>query len=153
MEQQNINTVDTTPKRPAFLNILCILSFVGIGIAFISGIINLTQLDRNIETLKSFGGLLGGDTDSAVEALTNWGYTVYIITIVASLICLLGVIMMWKIKKTGFYIYVVGEIAPGIATIVLLGGFGTLGTLAIVGSLIFPIAFIIMYAINLKHML
>jgi len=60
--------------------------------------------------------------------------------------------MMWKLKKTGFYIYVIGEIAPVILPFVLFGGFGVLGTMALVMGLIFPIAFIIMYALNLKHM-
>jgi hypothetical protein len=103
--------------------------------------------------LKSLNGLFGGsDMGSAIDALIKYGQIDYIINAVCVIICLIGVLMMWKLKKTGFYIYVVGEIAPAIFSFALLGGFGALGTMAMIAGLIFPIAFIIMYALNLKHL-
>ena len=65
---------------------------------------------------------------------------------------------MWKLKKMGFYIYLVGEIAPLVITFATIGfasmfSFGG-GIMAIMTAFmsIFPILFIILYAINLKHM-
>jgi hypothetical protein len=152
MEQQNVNPVVETKKRPQFLTVLCILSFVGIGIGVISGLYSLMTFSSTIALMQGSAGLFGGELGESIDALIKWGQTVYIIDIVSALICLGGVLMMWNLKKTGFFIYLIGEIAPAIASFALMGGFGPLGTMAMVFGLIFPIAFIIMYGLNLKHM-
>jgi hypothetical protein len=153
MEEQNVTAAVETKKLPGFLKVLCILSFVGIGLVFISSIYNIFTIQSTIDSLKSLNGLFGGsDMGSAIDALIKYGQIDYIINAVCVIICLIGVLMMWKLKKTGFYIYVVGEIAPAIFSFALLGGFGALGTMAMIAGLIFPIAFIIMYALNLKHL-
>jgi hypothetical protein len=117
----------TNSTRPTFLTVLCILSFIGCGLAVLGSFATITKLT----------GILG---------------------LVAALVCLYGVIQMWKLKKMGFWIYLVGEIAPIIITAVTVGVAGLFtfagGFTAIMIGLgsIFTIAFIIMYALNLKHM-
>jgi hypothetical protein len=153
MEQQNVNTNVAEKKLPAFLKVLCILSFIGCGIGFISGLYSLFTFQATIDTMKGLGGMFGGsELGDTLDALIKYGQMYYIIDIVAVIICFVGVLMMWKMKKTGYYIYIIGEIAPAIASFALLGGFGALGTMAMVAGLIFPIAFIVMYGLNLKHM-
>lgn len=150
------NTTLETKKMPGFLKVLCILSFIGVGISIIMsivGYVGLSALSSMSSTLSSFSeGTEMNTAVSSMDALIKNGALYYILLIVAALVCLVGVIMMWKLKKTGFYIYVIGEIAPIILPFVLLGGFGVLGTMALIMGMIFPIAFIIMYALNLKHM-
>jgi len=151
------NTTLEPKKMPGFLKVLCILSFIGVGLSIIMsivGYIGLAALSTMSNSLSSgFSDVPEVNTAmSSMDALVKNGALYYILLIVAALICLVGVIMMWKLKKTGFYIYVIGEIAPVILPFVLFGGFGVLGTMALVMGLIFPIAFIIMYALNLKHM-
>ena len=68
--------------------------------------------------------------------------------------------MMMKLKKTGFFLYLVGELLPLIYTFLVLGGLGAmsipmLGEAVIVVyliALVIPLAFIVMYGLNLKHM-
>jgi len=151
------NTTLETKKMPGFLKVLCILSFVGVGFSIIMsivGYVGLAALSTMSNSLSSgFGDAPGmNEATSSMNALINNGALYYMLLIVAALICLVGVIMMWKLKKTGFYIYVIGEIIPAILPFILLGGFGVFGTMAFVFGLIFSIAFIIMYALNLKHM-
>ena len=138
MEQQNTNIADAAKKRPGFLKVLCILSFIGIGFAVIGGIYNLLTFQTAIEGLRMASAFLG-DVGESFDKFIQWGTTVYIINIVAALLCLVGVYMMWNLKKTGFYIYLIGEIAPAIASFALIGGFGPFGTMAMVAGLIFPI--------------
>ena len=153
MEQQNMNPVAETKKRPSFLTVLCILSFVGIGIGIISALYSLITFSATTELINQYGSAMENmPFGGMVDTLVKWGETLYTIQIVANLICLIGVLMMWKLKKTGYFIYLVGEVAPAIASFALMGGYGPLGTLAMVSGLIFPIAFIIMYGLNLKHM-
>jgi hypothetical protein len=117
----------TTTTRPGFLTALCILSYIGCGLAIIGGLVAITTLSG-------------------------------ILNLVAALICLWGVIQMWKLKKMGFYIYLVGEIAPliiSIATIGFAGLFnfaGGLMALTVAFGFIFSLLFIILYAVNLKHL-
>ena len=117
----------TTTTRPAFLTVLCILSYIGCGLSIISSLMTITTLTG-------------------------------ILSLVAALLCLWGVIQMWKLKKMGFYLYLVGEIAPLIisfATIGFAGLFNFAGgvmAMAVGIGFIFSIAFIIMYAVNLKHL-
>jgi hypothetical protein len=124
MEEQN---VQTTTQRPQFLTVLCILSYIGCGLAIIGG-------------LMSIGKISG------------------IINLLAALICLYGVLQMWKLKKMGFYLYLIGEITPMIVGIATLGFAGIFsfggGFFAIIAGLmmIFPVLFIILYGLNFKHL-
>jgi hypothetical protein len=117
----------TTTTRPGFLTVLCILSYIGCGLAILGVISTITTLPG-------------------------------ILNLVATLICLWGVIQMWQLKKMGFYIYLVGEIAPlviSIATIGFAGMFnfaGGLMALAMAFGFLFSVIFILLYALNLKHL-
>lgn len=161
-----------TPARPTFLTVLCILSFIGCGLGIFSGVTGyftnkalvtagstvneeisnamdeameseeMTEAGREIA--NSLGEALGGITDFEAMAKNS---------IVSALLCvvvLAGVFLMWKLKKTGFYIYTVGQIALVAAPFLLVGGLAG-GLMATLGA-IFPIVFIILYALNLKHM-
>jgi hypothetical protein len=130
MEEQKVQSnvqKDTTEQRPGSLTVLCILSYIGCGIAIIS-------------SLATIGTLMGK------------------IDLLAALVCLFGVILMWKLKKNGFYLYVIGEITPfigGVATVGLTGLFSFAGGfMSIIAGLmmIFPILFIILYTLNFKYL-
>lgn len=160
MEEQATNT----KKRPAFITVLGILGFIGVAWQIIGGIMNIlagavtsTITDAGSSMVDSMEGIEGmenveglqelGDTlNSFVPDFTTMGY----VSIAAALVCLLGIIWMWQLKKKGFFVYVIGEIAAPIATIFLVG-FGLGGMMATLG-MIFPVVFIILWGLNLKHM-
>jgi hypothetical protein len=119
--------MNTTTARPTFLTVLCILSYIGCGLSIIGALMTITTLTG-------------------------------IINLVAALICLWGVIQMWQLKKMGFYLYLVGEIAPLIVSILTIGiiamfsfGGGIMALAVVLGSF-FSVLFIILYALNLKHL-
>ena len=58
---------------------------------------------------------------------------------------------MWKLKKIGFFIYCFGEITPAISGF-LLGAGGLIGSSAAILGLLLAIVWIVLYAVNLKHM-
>ena len=154
-EKQNIDEVAQVKKRPGFLTVICILSFIGIGLTILSSMYSVMTLPFTIMTLKTNPAvsMFGMDLADYLPRLEAYGRMVYTITILANIACLLGVIMMWKLKRIGFYLYSFFEIFPVILTTVLLGNVGGIfGQLGLVFAFIFPVAFIIMYAVNLKHM-
>jgi hypothetical protein len=163
MEQPNTDMMQMETgfkTRPTFLTVLCILSFVGIGLIMFSGLINLltnsgSTVLRLFQNSESPFGTIIENPDEFVSTT----FIVNLVGFFAALVCLTGVVMMWKLKRTGFYIYAVGEIVPPIVSLALSGraGYGNslFASLFVVGliiSFLFAIAFIIMYAVNLKHM-
>jgi hypothetical protein len=104
-------------------------------------------MDQSMDELggSPAAGFLESMFSSSMEAMV---YTVElaVTSIIAQLLCLFGCLRIWKMKKVGFYIYLIGEWAPVIISTVLLGFFfGIIGAFA-------PIIMSILYGMNLKNM-
>lgn len=147
-------------ERPVFLKVLCILTFIGAGLGIIFGLwgvftvqASIASLEASESMMRGLGGDFGTAMNAQIAALKQWGVIAQVLSLVGAILCLLGALQMWKLKKVGFYIYVVGQILPLVATFGLMGGvgMGLFASFAILGA-IFPIAFIVMYALNLKHL-
>lgn len=154
---EEVNQSEMVPATlPKFLKVLCILTFIAVGLGLVGGLYNLVKAPYALEEYETMMEVSGGAFEgegfmgsmmemahaNAVNALP-----LALTTIGANLFCLFGALMMWKLRKVGFYAYVCGQVlAIAIPTILMgVSGWMMLGV-------IFPIAFIIMYAVNLKHM-
>ncbi len=158
--EQTTTTAGTPAKRPTFITVLCILSFVGIAISLIGGIMNYFTYSALASTGDMFGGLktdAGEDLNNAMNAMAgalgmDYGKmaTAALVQALLNLPILLGVLMMWKQKKTGFWVYALCEILQPIVPIAM--GLGLVGGIMATVGLIFAIVFVILYGVNLKHM-
>ena len=161
MEQSNAGT--PAPQIPGFLKVLCILSFIGCGLGIIFSIVGFLAAQTAGAMMGMAEGMAEGmagtdmsavpgmeDAMTAANMAMKYAYVLLGVGIVGSILCLVGAIQMWKLKKSGFYIYVVGEMVPPILTVVLMG-MNAMGAMGVFG-LIIPIAFTVMYALNLKHL-
>lgn len=147
-------------KRPKFLTVLCILSFVGVGLSIIFGVFNyLTYAAASSLTtaaLDAAGGAAkeGQQFANAFADALGIDYgklkLVTLIQILLNLPILAGVILMWKQKKLGYFIYAPIELIQ--AALPLIMGLGLLGGATAIISIVFAITFIVLYGINLKHM-
>ena len=158
---EETNTGAALPaKRPTFLTVLCILSFIGIGFSLIGGIMGYFSYSTMASAGDMFGGLKGEGAEEMGEAMNamadvmgmDYGKMAMVALIQAllNIPILIGVLMMWKQKKTGFYVYAAFEIIqPALPLIMGLGLVG--GIMATVG-LIFGVVFVVLYGLNLKHM-
>lgn len=149
--------INETPKRPQFITVLCILTFIGSALAFFGAIWGYFSVKASAAMLENMGsaegdsfGMMSGMQETLMKAVEN-AVPNMIIGVLCSLICLFGALQMWKLKKMGFFIYAVGEITPVIAAF-FLGGGGLIGGAGAVIGLIFAIVWIVLYAVNLKHM-
>lgn len=151
--------VEMAPKRPTFLTVLCILTFVGSAIALLMSVYGYFTAERSAAMFDtSMGNMQEADhlgmiaqTQLATQKEAENALPILIIGIITSLLCLFGAMQMWKQLKRGFYIYCVGEIIAPVSKLFL--GAGTMIELAGMGlGLLVAMAFIIMYAVNLKHM-
>ncbi len=137
MEQTVTN--NEAGKRPTFLTVLCILSFIFSGIGLIGLIILLIGMGA-MSSLASAAVDAGGTYTGPSIGLT-WAYL--IIGFLTTLIGLFGVIKMWKLQKVGFYIYTACVVISIIMGIVY-SGFGFMSIL--------PLVFVVLYGLNLKAM-
>ena len=118
-------------ERPTFLTVLCILTWVGSGL-----------------------GIIGAFTGDSASASPLW---YQMILLVANILTAYGAYAMWNLQKTGLYVYTAGEvialILPFILIYAILPSFAAnlMGSMMIVYA-IFPIAFLIMYWLNAKHL-
>ena len=117
-------------KRPSFLTVLCILTFIGSGLVLLGGLLVLIAGAALSSYFESIPGM-SQETGGSILPL--------IISVVFAAVSLFGAIMMWQMKKLGFYIYTAAQV------IVVAVSFSVMG-------LIFSLLFIGLYFLNFKHM-
>ena len=155
--ENNLSIENEQPKRPQFITVLCILSFIGSGLSFILSLwqyFSIKASDKFLQRLSSSQddahGMIGGLQDTMTKAVEN-AVPNLIIGLLCSIICLYGAIKIWKLKKIGFFVYSVGEITPPIS-LFFLGGGGLVGGTGAVLLLLLAEVWIVMYAINFNHL-
>lgn len=162
MEDQTTldSNLDNTPtKRTTFVTVLCILSFIAIGTTLLSNLISIATYsvadqEMMAEIMEDSMDQMGDSAGSGfIESIFStsmdameYQIPLAIVSIIAQLFCLFGCLQMWKMKKMGFYLYLLGEWVPAIVSMVLLGAF-----FGIVGAIV-PIIFSILYGLNVKDM-
>lgn len=156
-------TQATRAKRPTFLTVLCILTFIGSGWSVLGSIFNFFTADvingdLYMETYNSMVGDIESDpyglTQSIVDQLSTslaHGKEIATMNLVLSLISLLGAILMFNLRRIGFFLYTAAQILM-LFVMPYFAGFGFLTLVQMTLSGIVTLAFVIMYAVNLKHM-
>lgn len=153
------NVPPPSKKMPDMINVLSILTFIGCALGLIMAFYSFATVCQSIQTMEESMTKLGdnnpmaGVMDSAMASLhkqCEMKLPILIISIVCNVLCFIGAMQMRGLKKAGFFMYLIGEVAGPVASLVLIGG-GMMGGLALVGMLI-PVVFVILYATQLKHL-
>ncbi len=159
------------PLRPVFLKVLCILTFIGSGYGIINSAVTYFKADaiskifvdvktkmnadiakkknaRNPEKINFISNIM--NNASVISTPENIRKSSIGNSITYTL-CLLGAILMWNLRRIGFYIYTLGTIISIILPFYLFGSnFLTnisAGFLSFIGIL-----FVIFYAMNIRSM-
>jgi hypothetical protein len=142
-------------KLPDMLNVLTILTFIGCGIGLLSSIYSYFTICKQASEMM---GKMGEDNPMAsmmssmvdfMQKSCEMKLPVLIMSLVSVVLCFIGAMQMRKLKRTGFFVYLVGEIAAPVAMLLMVGGGG--GIMMTI-SFIFPVVFVILYATQLKHL-
>ncbi len=114
--------INTSIKRPQLLTIICILSFIMCAINIGSSTMNVLtsspeKMQQTIEQLKTVSPAMADSIETNLIAMESNMYLKYSqhLNILYNLLSFLGILMMWNLNKTGFYIYSVAEILPYIS--------------------------------------
>ena len=165
METANYNSSTPTPgARNTFLTVICILSFLGSGWGTFKAVRSYFTADYTAQ----FGREVIKNTEDrvnqrdnvpdfveqimgSVEADMNPDFLrkLAIFSFISNLLTLSGAILMWNLKKFGFYLYVLGIIVLVLAPLTMGKLVGAIGA-SFIGFI--GVVFIVMYAVNLKQM-
>jgi hypothetical protein len=143
-------------KRPVFLTVLCILTWVGSAICFALYAYQYILYNSFHNSLKEMASNPLYDPSTDLTNPFRWMVWSALIACAGALICAGAAVVMWKRRKWGFYVYLAGEVIPLVVTTYATFTMGrsidpiSLAIMAV--WWIVPIGFIVMYALNLKHM-
>ncbi len=154
-----------TPKLPTGLNVLTILTFIGSAFVlyftvsgFLSAETSYQKKDEilaqmNAPEMPSFVKNFLPPMEHFEEILTK-SYEnrlpLFILGLLATVLCIYGAFQMRKLKKQGFLFYVIGQLLPFVTTVFFIGTFAFYG-MTVFFSLI-SILFIVLYYFQRKHL-
>ena len=167
MEIVSSESSPSTPNgvRNTFLSVICVLTFLGSGWGIVKAVRQYVTADvaaqigsEAIQTVKDrvsqqennppdFVKQIMGSV--AADMTPDFLRKLAIFSFIANLLTLSGAILMWNLKKAGFYLYILGIIVLVVAPLTMGKLVGVIGAslLGFVG-----VVFIVMYAVNLKQM-
>ena len=168
MEKQDLEVFDDVDfnneapqKRPAFITVLAILSWVYVAIGVLSALVNsLSSEEAQIEKIDEAIAIYDDmddvpfldDSVAVLEAsrdnlrVTNLGNLIFL------LIEGIAVFMMFNLKRNGFWLYTIAQIGLVSLMIMVMPWPNLISTLTVCVTLFLVILFEILYAVNLKHM-
>lgn len=162
MPDHNAPTTGAGPVRSQFLTLLCILTFIGSALGLFDNVMTLVQTEAASETPRIrrnytpeqqkqlpkqyFEDRSAGEESSPTDpdrirrlAIAQFPY---------ALLTLAGAVLMFRLRRVGFWIYVAGVVA-GLVLPVALVGFGALNTSF---GVFFSLIFVGLYWLNLRDM-
>ena len=172
MAEDLFNEEVVLPTRPTFLTVICILTFIGSSYLIISSAVTYFNADTITNMVVTTKKEMKDDIDKNMAKNKNpeeAAFGTKIMTsmstmmtpvnlrrsamanIVASIFCLLGAILMWRLKRAGFYIYVFGTLIGIIMPFYIFGN-NFITALQVGFSAFIGLLFVIFYAMNLKSM-
>lgn len=156
--------IDTNPKqRPGLLTALCILTFIGSGFGVLNNIFGMIMSPiKNFLDPAFFERILEEVHDDfarkIVEQVIEMGqkaieniFEISLTQFILYAASITGAILMFQLKKTGFYIYTTAQILLLFVAPAFIG-FNLFVNMGIMFGSVFTILFIVLYAINLKKM-
>ena len=146
MSEETTESTGTTPeagKRPVFLTVLCILSFIAAGFGIITFVGMIMAMGAATAVVGSMAGLEGVSEAASAGPGAGMTWAYFIVGLLTIIVALIGVFKMWKLKKQGFMLYAGANVVSMIM--------GSIYSFSI-GALIIPIVFIVLYYLNVKHM-
>lgn len=163
MAAEITNTTAQPAVRPLFLTILCVLTFIGSLVGIVNNVRGYFNADAEVERiasgksksqLKSLFAPGSNPADELVRIgnLNPPNYQKFSIGgIFSYILCLVGSVLIFKLKRTGFYSFTLGTFFNLLTHFLLFGdNVAAMGVsiLIAIGGLVF----IILFGMNLKYM-
>ena len=146
-------------SRSLFLSVICIITFVFSGLGLLGSIWGLapSTIDSVLEAMREMQNKELDFVKFNESEYLKWTFYSNVAGVIGGILCLFGAFAMWRLKKTGFYIYIIGYLVTivigGLAlSSVSLGGQSGMGQAMFILNFLVMIVFFTMYGKNVKHM-
>jgi len=165
-EMLNETTLMKT-RRGSTLKVLAILSWIWIGFmtlmtlpSVFSGPMSADEMeDAKVDILTSLTPemikILGQDfvkeNIAFLEKSNEYHYSILGINLASYVLGFYAVFLMYNLKKTGYYLYVVYSLIPVVTPLLFFDG-GIIRAMSIAFGLVFAILFCILYGVQVKRM-
>ena len=179
MEQITTNEIDSQePQRPVFITVLCILSFVVSAYALYSAAIssiqaNLLQdfskleqtmdsaIQMSTNTNDSFQTAQQKETQEISKKIMKHTFSgltsetffkAAMANLCYGLLTLIGALLMWRLRKIGYWLYLLGIIISVVAPIAIYGTDNWIGLFTSLAMGLLGLTMVILFTINKKHL-
>ena len=129
-------------KRPELLTYLCIISFIGSGLASLSNLFIFLSFDEMVNLKDEMTFDL-----PEFDLMMSGGKRFFLTGFILYTLSLFGAIYMWKLRKIGFHLYTVAQLFILILPVVMIPAY-PLSWL----SILVTGAFVAAYGIHIKVM-
>lgn len=136
-------------KRPDGLTFLCVLSFMGSGLALISNlyIFLLYQSIPDLLESEDLMEIANVDTEMMLSFIQATGRIFFLISSVLYATSLSGVYLMWHLRKKGIHFYAIAQILLLIISLLFMNS-----QYSVLPGLLMTVLFILLYAKYYKIM-
>lgn len=153
-------------KRPTFLTVLCILTFIWSGLtvlfstnALIGGRMSPEQIENSkLQLMEAYDDdapeVVNEFLLKSIEVLEIQNNNFFAITatgLLASLMAVFGALLMFKLNRKGFGLYIFAQAIPIFISFYYYGT-NIAAVVSVIIQLFISLLFIFMYMVNLKHM-
>jgi ABC-type spermidine/putrescine transport system permease subunit II len=147
---------------PSGLNVLTILTFIGCSIfglitlclpviyKFVLGFIEKAKSSGQEISAKDLEEL--AKNKAAIEIGLQNVVPAMVISITGIVLCFLGALWMRKYKKDGYWIYITGELAPIIASAIIMGTTQYSSVWGVLANIGIPVLFVVLYTLQRKYL-
>lgn len=151
------------PKLPSGLNVLTILTFIGCSVFGLLTLLMpmiykfvLNMMDKAASSGKEFSAKELADMEkskAAIELATQNMVPIMIIGMIGIILCFIGALWMRKLKKDGYWMYVAGELAPIIGSVLIMGTAQFTSIWSVIFGVGVPLLFVILYTTQRKYLI
>ena len=159
--QSNFAELDK-PTLSSSLNVLTILTFIGSGISIIFSLASPAILkfskgfmDKAATSGQELSSKQIEDMDKGRQAIELAQANIVpsiIVGVLGAVLCIVAAVMMRKLKKDGYWIYIAGELLPLITAFILMGTRQFTGITSIIFAVGIPVLFIVLYTLQKKNL-
>ncbi len=158
-------------RRPTLLRVLCILTFVAGGMGFLDGIRTYVNADvfsgivdqSLLQAREKMNEEVKGDAraERVVESLMSHSAAFSepanlkkssLFKILANLIALVGAYLMFKMRRSGYWVYLCSSLVSIVSPLAVYGVHNLLAVSIAVILTIIGVVLAGLYALNIKHM-
>ncbi len=162
--------VQAPKRRSDFLTVLCVLTFLGSGMGILNSLTNYVNADVLSEIAheaidltkeKVDEKVASGEGKKLAEKVISGASAMldpeklkqnYLLGFISNLVTLGGAILMFRLRKIGFWLYVAGTVVLVATPLIIFGASNLLSLGLTLGFGIVGILFIVLYSLNLKQL-